>query len=134
MTWRDTQRISEGLDEKKMLHRVNYVAHGWSKRLRHDASHDVGDLAQELFIRYLEHFKEHDAAPGELTVRRWAWDVMRSWGYRGRNGGELRSTNPEISYSHHKLLREGDYTDEELIENENFRRETGMRGSLDDES
>ena len=115
-----------------MLRRVRSVAGSWTKRLHADPSHDVEDMVQELSILYWRHFLEHEAAPGELTVRRWAWDVMRKWGYKGRRGGDLKHGNMEVSFSRHPATREHDCTDEDLLDLANFSNQAGWRGRYDE--
>jgi len=92
-----------------------------------DPSHDIEDLAQELFLRYWAHYKEHGVVPGPYTVRDWAWRIMRDWKYTGRKCGNLKHGNMEVSFSRHPATRAFDCTDEEIIDGINFERETGMK-------
>jgi hypothetical protein len=115
-----------------MLRCVNAVARNWAGRLKSDPSHDVEDMAQELFLLYWGHCLEHKSAPGPLTVRHWAWDVMRSWGYHGPNSGYLKHSNMEVSFSRHPATRENDCTDEELLDLANVRNVQGWAGKYDD--
>lgn len=123
---------TDSFNEAKMLRCVNAVARNWTNRLKCDPSHDVDDMAQDLAMRYWEYWKEHKMAPGPLTVRRWAWGVMRSWGYHGPNGGHLKHSNMEVSFSRHPATRENDCTDDELLDIANVRNLQGWTGKYDE--
>lgn len=123
---------TDSFDETKMLRCVNSVARSWARRLKSDPSHDTEDLAQELCLLYWKHYLKHTTVPGPLTVRRLAWDVMRSWGYRGPNSGYLKHSNMEVSFSRHPATRENDCTDEELLDLANIRNTRGWVGKYDE--
>jgi len=112
------EAAGSGLNQHRMVNIVRSVAASWVDRLRPDPQYDADDLAQELYIRYVSHFRRTKQEPGPLSVRRWAWDIMRQWGYRGRNGGLLKCNRlfREISFCGHVATKLHDITDEEIVD------------------
>lgn len=71
--------------------RVARVVQSWAKRLETEPSCGPDDLAQELRLRVWQHWQEHGELPSEPALRDWAWDVLRGFGFVGRQGEALRS-------------------------------------------
>lgn len=114
-------RVDTLINERQMERAVRSVSYSWTKRIAADPAHDLADLEQELRIRYWRYVVEKEKAPFHLTMRSWAWDIMRQWGYRGSRSsktGLLSSERVarEISFSRHPVTETHDVTDEEILD------------------
>jgi len=122
---KDKKIFKKGMDTlrrgEKMERAIRSVLYSWKKRLASDPAHDIEDLAQELRISYWKHESEEGNAPMYYTIRSWAWNIMRSWGYKGSRSSKTRLLSSEriareISFSRNKATRDYDVTDEEMLD------------------
>lgn len=117
----EVNRLDTLRSERQMERAIGSVVRSWAKRMAADPVYDIDDLAQELRIRYWLYQEKHAKPPLHLTLRSWAWDVMRQWGYRGSRSSQdgLLSSERiarEISFSRHPATMKHDVTDEEILD------------------